>query len=1217
MADPFSFAVGGVAQLGISYLFPSEGPRLKDLKVSASTYGAAIPLAYGTCRVAGNMIWATPIKEVKKKQSTLGKGGFVNEYTYFCTFAMAIAEGPIAAVRRIWADGTLIYDTTGQSQNINNTKYNFRVYLGTEDQQPDQTMIADKGAGNTPAYRGLAYILFDTLPIGDFGNRLPQITAEVLVEGAATQPSVIPFGGVNTSTGADIGIGVYNPAEAVVWDWSRGYFYLADGVGNFGQFLLSNGTFVRQVTSADINTNFPSDIAGHGFYSLLAKCSDGSLIVQIDGQGCLISPIAKLDPYTFEATLVYGNCDTNSNTAIALDPNNPTAGHGLVITYSTGLTCTDAVGAEWYFHQSRFYEVCLLPTATMTGVAGLGFLNGSYQDTNDANMSSCFAPRNADSSGAAVVYVHWSDKRTNASYITKVSSLAAPSNVYTGAYLLPIGAIWDQGTAGLVIFYNEGGQNFVAKWDEASNSIQWVTPLVEPPNHMDGASISLNNKISWVEAGQVFQIDTTDGTLVSNVLDPSLAQSGAPDYAAYLATNPAIYESFAGLSSQEKSQYQTPTVYAQAYYYSVGKGLGQSLPLYTAADGIGLPAPYATASSSCQCFNSINSTIGCSNGLNGIVKVGAGAGQTTLGSIVADLLTRGDLITGQFNLDQLYAVVIPGYGWASGTNVKSVLDELRRLFLFDLVEIDGNINGYMRALGTTGTGATVATIAEDVLGSSSDTNGDYWKETRIQDADLPAQVLLTYMNIEDDYESSTARTARVTNPQPTMYSNQQLAMEINIVMHPTDAKNQIAQVLYAQWGERTKHNSRLPWAYLALTPADLFYVTMNDGRTFNERMHQTEVGADLTIVTESMGQDAGAYVSNFVSDGGGNGIEQVISVPSPAVPIILNTPLLRDTDDSGGSFSRYYDGAANGSSNTFGGAGVYKSTNNQDYSSIDTITTDVEWGTVKGVIPPPRHGAFALDWETKITIYPASSTFELEGITEDELWAGANACVIGDEVLQFRDCIENPDKSWTISNLLRGRRGSEYACYTHQAGDRFVFLSNDTIDLQGDLIDARGQARFYKAVGNGLTLLNATVASITYEPRDLNPYAVADIRRAFVSGSVAQPGDITLSWSRRTRLGGNMQDGTGDVSLSEATEQYSVYLLASAFTGDASRGLPPSSYQRVYSVTSPTLTYPQADQTSDSYDAVLDTLYVVIYQLSAAVGLGFPSYRAITPDADY
>jgi hypothetical protein len=66
-------AIGGL-------LFPAkgpstEGPRLGDLSVLSSAYGMSIPIIYGTMRVAGNMIWSSGLREVKRTQKGGGKGG--------------------------------------------------------------------------------------------------------------------------------------------------------------------------------------------------------------------------------------------------------------------------------------------------------------------------------------------------------------------------------------------------------------------------------------------------------------------------------------------------------------------------------------------------------------------------------------------------------------------------------------------------------------------------------------------------------------------------------------------------------------------------------------------------------------------------------------------------------------------------------------------------------------------------------------------------------------------------------------------------------------------------------------------------------------------------------------------------------------------------------------------------------------------------------------
>ncbi|MGL9759176.1 MAG: hypothetical protein ACR5LA_10600 [Wolbachia sp.] len=72
----------------------THGARLKNLQVQTSTYGKAIPIIYGTSRVAGNIIWSQPIKE-EAITTKIGRGINV-AYNYYATLAIAICKTPVA-----------------------------------------------------------------------------------------------------------------------------------------------------------------------------------------------------------------------------------------------------------------------------------------------------------------------------------------------------------------------------------------------------------------------------------------------------------------------------------------------------------------------------------------------------------------------------------------------------------------------------------------------------------------------------------------------------------------------------------------------------------------------------------------------------------------------------------------------------------------------------------------------------------------------------------------------------------------------------------------------------------------------------------------------------------------------------------------------------------------------------------------------------------------
>ncbi|MEI7598961.1 MAG: glycoside hydrolase/phage tail family protein [Aestuariivirga sp.] len=167
-----------------------QGPRLSDLRVMASSEGAPIPRVWGRMRVAGQVIWATDFIEKKKTQSSGGKGGGGSKavtYSYYANFAVALCEGEIDRIGRVWADG----------KEFSLRGVTARIHTGSETQEADSLITAIEGQGHAPAYCGLAYVVFEQLPLQDFGNRLPQLSFEVFksaggMESHVKAVSIIP-----------------------------------------------------------------------------------------------------------------------------------------------------------------------------------------------------------------------------------------------------------------------------------------------------------------------------------------------------------------------------------------------------------------------------------------------------------------------------------------------------------------------------------------------------------------------------------------------------------------------------------------------------------------------------------------------------------------------------------------------------------------------------------------------------------------------------------------------------------------------------------------------------------------------------------------------------------------------------------------------------------------------------------------------------------------
>ncbi len=183
LAGPVGGALGALAGSQVDAAImggPSfEGPRLKDLAVTSSRYGDAVPRHFGQMRVAGSVIWATDL--VEHASSTGGKGKpKVTTYSYSSSLAVALSSRPIIGIGRIWADGNLLRGAAGDLK----VGGSMRLYHGGFDQAPDPLVAGAEGAGRCPAFRGLAYAVFEDLQLADYGNRIPTLTFEVFADDA-------------------------------------------------------------------------------------------------------------------------------------------------------------------------------------------------------------------------------------------------------------------------------------------------------------------------------------------------------------------------------------------------------------------------------------------------------------------------------------------------------------------------------------------------------------------------------------------------------------------------------------------------------------------------------------------------------------------------------------------------------------------------------------------------------------------------------------------------------------------------------------------------------------------------------------------------------------------------------------------------------------------------------------------------------------------------
>jgi len=224
----------------------------------------------------------------------------------------------------------------------------------------------------------------------------------------------------------------------------------------------------------------------------------------------------------------------------------------------------------------------------------------------------------------------------------------------------------------------------------------------------------------------------------------------------------------------------------------------------------------------------------------------------------------------------------------------------------------------------------------------------------------------------------------------------------------------------------------------------------------------------------------------------------------------------------------------------------------------------------------------------------------LTSVSDSALFAGANAAAVQRsdgawEVIQFAKADLIGDRTYSLSRLLRGQAGSEWAISAAPlpAGASFVLLDQHVVAI------ASGRDALERALQLRVVMANRDHGDPTALALTATPQATALKPLAPVHLKARRDGSgVTFSWIRRTRTDGD--SWVGEVSLGEDNEQYAIDILSGA------------NVVRTLTATAPAVLYTSAAELSD-FGAPQTSLHVSVTQLSATVGRGFSADAILTP----
>lgn len=553
------------------------------------------------------------------------------------------------------------------------------------------------------------------------------------------------------------------------------------------------------------------------------------------------------------------------------------------------------------------------------------------------------------------------------------------------------------------------------------------------------------------------------------------------------------------------------------------------------------------------------------------------ASQTTASAIAAKLCAQvgvTSLDTSQIN------DVVDGYIVGSQMTARAAIEPLQKAFYFDGVETDNVIRFAKRGIQPT------TIIPEDDLGAHSPQTKTIPASINLshaQEIEIPALVNVAYYNSANAYQQGAQYSKR-----QTVASRQTLDLQLPICMTDAHAK-QVADVnLFMAWTQKNTVAFSTTRKYAYLDPSDVVQVTRSSGATYTLLLTKRTEAAGGLINWEAVVDDASVYGQIAAPSSG-------LIIADTTVPLIGNTriefldiPLLRDADDATGS--GYYT-AAGGYDSTWAGGALFKSTDaGLTYTSAGGLPSP---GAVMGLASNAL-GNFAsgniFDENNSVTVVIDSG--QLSSVTELQVLNGANAAVIGNEIIQFKNATLTAANTYTLSGLLRGRFGTEHHQSVHAIGDRFVLLDTATVQRQSAAINEIGLSRTYKAATLYQLLSDCIPVTFTDNGAGLKPLSPVKI-----GGGRDASGNLTINWIRRSRVGGGWNNFS-DVPLGETSESYSIDIMAGAVV------------KRTLTSATPTVSYTSAMQVAD-FGSNQASVTVNVYQISATIGRGFAGISVV------
>ena len=482
-----------------------------------------------------------------------------------------------------------------------------------------------------------------------------------------------------------------------------------------------------------------------------------------------------------------------------------------------------------------------------------------------------------------------------------------------------------------------------------------------------------------------------------------------------------------------------------------------------------------------------------------------------LASVVAEICERSGV--GSFDVSEVFGLV-RGYSHDDTGSARATLQPLMLAYGFEAVERGGALKFKMRD------GRVSAVLDADGLARSDDLNGTV-ETARAPEAEMAGRIRLGFIESEGSYE---VRQAETMFPDETSLTVSQSDMAL--VLTTSEARAIAERWLTEARVARDTARFALPKSALAIGSGDV--VALGGQRYRIDRVEQAEAQ-----LIEAVRVEAGIYQP---SDGAETRvIPRAFTAPVPVFPQFMDLPLLN------GDEVPHAPHLAVTADPWPGSVAVWSAAEDAGYELNRLIAAPAVIGLTESVLTAAPAGQWDRGPALRVKMYGGT----LSSSDELAVLNGANVAAISDgsaarwEIVQFINAVLVAPSTYDLSLRLRGQQGTDGIMPAEwPIGSTVVLL--DQAPQQIDLsVASRGLARYYRigSAGRGFEGPAVVVKVEAFDGIGLRPYPVAHL-----SAVETVSGDISVSWTRRTRIDGDNWQSV-EVPLGEISEIYQLRIV--------------------------------------------------------------------------